>query len=123
MKCYYHPQEDAVGICKACLRGLCHVCAVDLEVALACRDRHENAVRTLLQINRNAAALGATYRHNRFLAPSFAIILGLLYAGWDYSSSKSLSYGSMIGFAIVVFGVVLLLINWRTTRQMDGKNT
>ncbi len=28
MKCYYHPKEDAVAICKSCGRGACQECTV-----------------------------------------------------------------------------------------------
>jgi len=28
MKCYYHPKEDAVAVCKSCGRGVCQECIV-----------------------------------------------------------------------------------------------
>ena len=44
MKCFYHPQADAVGLCKHCQRGLCPACACERDGGLACRDRHETQV-------------------------------------------------------------------------------
>ncbi len=50
MKCFNHPQIDAVGLCTACNRGLYADCAVDMERGLACKDRCEHEVRRLLDL-------------------------------------------------------------------------
>lgn len=50
MKCHSHPQADAVGICFACMRGVCADCAVDQGRGLACRGRCEAEVRRLLDL-------------------------------------------------------------------------
>lgn len=47
MKCFYHPDREAVGICSACSKGLCAGCATDMGRGLACRDRCEPEVRRL----------------------------------------------------------------------------
>lgn len=36
MKCFYHIDRDAVGICKFCHKGLCPECAIDSNAGLAC---------------------------------------------------------------------------------------
>jgi hypothetical protein len=36
VKCFHHPSDDAVGLCKACGKGVCRACAVDLGEGLAC---------------------------------------------------------------------------------------
>jgi len=54
MKCFNHPQSDAVGTCKHCQRGLCHECASEREGGLACRGRCEtqvDAVNALIRRN------------------------------------------------------------------------
>src|SRR5258708_9043068 len=54
MRCFYHPQADAVGTCKHCHRGLCRDCASEREGGLACRGRCEaavDAVNALLRRN------------------------------------------------------------------------
>ena len=50
MKCFNHPEIDAIGLCTACNRGLCVDCVVDLERGLACKDRCEHEVRRLLDL-------------------------------------------------------------------------
>ena len=44
MRCFYHPQAEAVGVCKNCMRGLCTGCAADVGNGLACRERCEAQV-------------------------------------------------------------------------------
>ena len=50
MKCFSHPEVDAVGLCTACNRGLCAECAVDMRRGLACKGRCEHEVRRLLDL-------------------------------------------------------------------------
>jgi hypothetical protein len=45
MECFYHEGAAAVGSCRACLKGLCRRCAVELEGGLACPNRCEPQVR------------------------------------------------------------------------------
>ncbi len=42
MKCFYHPEKDAVGICFACSKGVCKQCAIETHNGLACNDTCEN---------------------------------------------------------------------------------
>ena len=48
MECFYHAGVPAVGSCRACLKGLCRPCAVELEAALACPTGCEPLARTLV---------------------------------------------------------------------------
>jgi hypothetical protein len=48
MECFYHPGAPAVGSCRACMKGLCRECAIDLEGGLACGDRCEPAVQAVI---------------------------------------------------------------------------
>lgn len=36
MKCYNHPEVDAVGTCKNCCKGICRDCLTDTYKGLAC---------------------------------------------------------------------------------------
>lgn len=50
MKCFNHPQSDAIGMCKNCQKGLCSTCVVDVGDGLACRNSCEGKVRLLNKI-------------------------------------------------------------------------
>jgi Na+/serine symporter len=59
MKCFYHPDIDAVGLCKHCSRGICRDCVAEREDGLACRDRHEQAVDDISNlVSRNVRLTG-----------------------------------------------------------------
>ena len=50
MKCFSHPDRDAVGVCKSCQKGVCGGCAIDLGKGLACRTTCEADVRGLISL-------------------------------------------------------------------------
>lgn len=49
MDCFYHSGRRAVGLCRLCFRGLCGECAMDLDRALACRNRCEEHAQALIR--------------------------------------------------------------------------
>jgi hypothetical protein len=49
MECFHHEGAAAVGSCRACLKGLCRRCAVELEGGLACPGRCEPFVAGLVR--------------------------------------------------------------------------
>src|SRR5471030_371452 len=90
MRCYNHHDIEAVGTCKFCGRGLCPGCAAEVEKAVACRDRCESEVATILSLNRNALQFAKSTKQARYLAPTMIIVvggvlatLGLTYDGID----------------------------------------
>lgn len=50
MKCFYHPEIDAVGICKSCSKGICMECSVDLGKGIACKGGCEEEVKAINQM-------------------------------------------------------------------------
>lgn len=91
MKCARHPEHDAIGICLACARGVCVECAVDLDRALACRDRCEPEVRRLLDLRDFSFAQPSTQeailhrsKHAYRRSGLFFLLLGTMFAGWSY---------------------------------------
>ena len=45
MRCFTHQEKEAVAICRACGKGLCPDCGVDLGRGLSCRGRCEQDAR------------------------------------------------------------------------------
>jgi hypothetical protein len=62
MKCFYHPDAEAVGLCKHCQRGLCSACASERDGGLACRDRHESQVDQVSALIRRNVQVGVKSR-------------------------------------------------------------
>lgn len=50
MKCFHHPESDAVGLCTCCSKAVCRECAVDLKRGLACKGACEIEVRRMLDL-------------------------------------------------------------------------
>jgi hypothetical protein len=47
MKCFYHPELDAIGLCKNCSRALCMICTAEVTGILYCRGGCEAAARAV----------------------------------------------------------------------------
>ena len=110
MRCYYHQDREAVGICKSCNRGLCADCAAEIGAGLACRDRCEAEVA---QLNSLLEKAPASYRTTRgvylrsawlfFIWGGATLILGLFLL--RFATAPGVGYGS------VVLGSFLLLFS------------
>jgi hypothetical protein len=102
MKCFYHQDREAVGLCKACLKGLCVDCGVDLNVALACRGKHEDQARKLSRIQVRAGLIGSMF-------PVILIAMGLLFATWGLLSQPISFFTVLFGIGLVVLAVVVTI--------------
>lgn len=61
MKCYYHEDKDAVGICTLCEKGICKDCAIEYNGKLYCKscfDIVKNRKERKLARNTKKAFLG-----------------------------------------------------------------
>lgn len=119
MRCYNHHENEAIGICRFCGRGLCPGCAIEVEKAVACRDRCESEVATILSLNRNALQFAKSTKQARYLAPTMLIVvggvltaLGLMYRGFDLAI--------FAGGVVVAIGVAFLVIQYRMARGLKA---
>lgn len=106
MRCYYHPNIDAVGGCKNCSRGLCMECAVDVGNGLACRTHCEDEVRSLNDvIQRNKTSYQKTQSAYTRTAIFYAVLgaLCLLDGLLDWRG---------YGWIVTPAGVVFLFAAW-----------
>lgn len=47
MKCFNHPEVDAVGVCKYCYKGLCKECTRVVESGIYCSEKCANEVAAI----------------------------------------------------------------------------
>lgn len=47
MRCFNHPDSEAVAICKHCGRGICRDCVIDTGCGLACSPACEEEVKSV----------------------------------------------------------------------------
>ena len=87
MKCYIHPDREAVGVCTICKRGVCRSCEVILD------GRHYCKVHAEKRLVREERAAGL---HQRGTAITLASILAIL---------GGLS-GFVVGFLLILIGLL-----------------
>jgi hypothetical protein len=112
MNCFNHPDQAAIGTCKACSKGMCADCAVDLGSGLACKGAHEQRVKDLeMIISSNAKAYRSAPR-NMFLMPVFFVFMGLVFAGYSLYNGRPMSHVSVVmGGGFIVFGILNFLVS------------
>jgi hypothetical protein len=120
MRCHRHPEVEAIGVCLACLRGVCAECGAEVGRALACRARCEVDVRRLLDLrefNLKQPVIQATViqrtRRIQTLAGIFLIFSGI---GVIVLGLVAPSYAPLIilGAILAPYGVLTLRAALRT---------
>lgn len=113
MRCYNHADRESVGSCKACCKGLCAECAVDLGFALSCHGPHEQRNAEIEElISRNASVQRAAGRA-KYAAPVFYLFMGLIFTGYGLLSSREMSFVVLLGIGFLAFGIYALVANLR----------
>ena len=104
MNCFNHHDRVAIGTCKACAKGLCMDCTVDLGHGLACKGKHEEVVESYNNIlNFNKRTVASTPK-NIYLAPVFTIIFGSAFLWYD---RERMDFLFILGCVFIVYGVVV----------------
>ena len=113
MKCYYHQQQDAIGTCKSCQRGLCPDCAADFPQGLACRGKCGEDVQSVIQPVQNNLELSPTTtsiiqasRPGRVIAWGFLMIMGIVFCFWGIY--ETMPFVAALGVVFQFLGVFLL---------------
>jgi hypothetical protein len=126
MRCFVHHDHEAVGICRACNKGLCPDCAVDLGHSISCRGAceqkaqkmHAEFVRGIAMMNRSEAILNAQKR-GRFILLAFCILLGAVYIGFNFSARDPFNFGTVSGAIFLIFGLALFVRQHRMYKTID----
>ena len=102
MKCYRHREQDAVGVCASCGKGLCmQTCAHESAFGLHCDATCAKRMRE--REPRGDASVGWVWS-----AVLIVVGGGLLYYGYLYSE-WTMSVPNLLGMLFLWYGVVLLL--------------
>lgn len=117
MRCFNHPDRESIGCCKACSKGLCSECAVDLEHGLACRNKHEQSVEALHQIALSASRAEASSRKAKYAGAAFTALMGVLFLGYGYLMQGIGGFMSLLGGAFLVNSLVVFVANRRALRR------
>jgi sulfite exporter TauE/SafE len=117
MRCYYHPEKPAVGICKHCQRGLCNDCAAVIEDVLACKNRHEEEVLAMEQLTaRNifqSKRVSSAYTRNAI----FYGLVGTLFTGFGLYQYPFLGLQAVFFILIGLFLLYAAVANYFEARK------
>ena len=117
MKCFVHHDQDAVGTCKNCQKGLCLVCAVDSGQAITCRGACEERVAKVEKLMQRNMTLSDAQKRVRYLYPVFIIVVGVLFVGWGVSYGEPMNFSTYVGIALIVYGLIFLRSNIRWSKE------
>jgi hypothetical protein len=91
MKCFDHPESDAVAICIVCGKACCKICGLDLGRVVCCKGRCEVEARRLTDL-----------RDFSFAQPSLAESRMKWAAG---AQVRGAAFISLMGVGFIVFGI------------------
>jgi len=107
MRCFYHPEHNAVGICSSCHRGICIECAREIGKSLACAQKCEEDV-TIDEVRiPTIDGIRAQLNDGQSLPFIFGPV-GLLILSWSVPPAILLHNREVVIF--IIFGVMYLLI-------------
>ncbi|MFO0880392.1 MAG: hypothetical protein U0840_23855 [Gemmataceae bacterium] len=118
MKCFYHQDRDAVGLCQSCGRGLCLGCAADLTEALACQGKCERSVHRLLAVRKSSLETVRPGLGARLVVPAFLMLTGLLFVAVSQLILSLKLVLLPLGALALLGGVAAFVVPWRQARRL-----
>lgn len=112
MKCYNHPDHEAIGICKACGKALCRDCVHESENVITCGQGCSEAVASQKELLAMQAAQVRNARRINFLAALFSIGMGIIFMLFSQAGFGLVyDFIMLLGGCFTGYGLVALLIN------------
>lgn len=103
MRCFYHPDREAVGLCKNCAKGLCAESAIDVGHGLACPgpcEKRVEHVNSVIDKSQAIASTSASFVGDGMLA--LAVVIGcfgvVAWVAWGDAA---------VGFWLLALGAIL----------------
>jgi hypothetical protein len=112
MKCFNHPESEAIAICKACGKAVCKECGLESENGIACQQRCANTLSTQNELYAIQAAHFKNIKRMNIMGSLFSIIMGILFI---YFSSQGFGlvydFIFLLGAGFIVYGIVAQVVN------------
>ena len=118
MKCFYHQSEDAVGLCKACSKGVCPSCAIDVGGGLACRETCVEAVKAINSLVTRNVKISVVNKRATYVWPIFFFVMGSIFLLESLLGSRRPEpFGLVLGIA---FACLSLYLGWLQRSALRG---
>jgi hypothetical protein len=122
MRCFRHPQTEAVGACKYCFKGVCTDCAKDSGIGIVCSPQCEEEVKSLKAIvdrSKQAFPLVArTHVRNSILLALFGLAF---FAFSAVARSDSFMFPFLFSFGLIMgIGAIFSFLMGRRYAKSSG---
>ena len=121
MKCFNHHENDAVGVCKNCLKGICSECATDIGGGITCSEQCKLIAKDTIAMVKNSVASQKDFKKGgTYLGPLFFTLMGLGFIGFGLYEKGFGNFGFLFGSLFTLFGILLFILNYRhANRKTD----
>ncbi|QDU20578.1 hypothetical protein [Urbifossiella limnaea] len=107
MNCFAHQAAPAVGICRACGKGVCAACAADTGAGLACPGACEDRVLLLGRMVDSNARVMRTADRQVWSSGMLGVVMGVLFlalAVWTYKEVHVMLTALTGGMGLIFLG-------------------
>lgn len=107
MNCFTHQAAPAVGICRACGKGVCAACAADTGAGLACPGACEDRVLLLGRIVDSNAGMVRAADRQVWSSGMLGVVMGVLFlalAVWVHKQAHVVTTAMLGGMGLVLLG-------------------
>ena len=118
MKCYVHTSVDAIGVCKACQKGLCRECAVDAGHAITCKGNCESIAADYEASRKRTSVTYQTATTSWYQYPMFVLLTGGAFLVWGIETEGfGMNFMVILGAIFFAFGLVRIIVTLRWVKQ------
>ena len=108
MNCFNHRDRPAIGLCKACLKGLCGDCITELRNGLACKGSCEDRVDMINRILDSNSQVMSAARHQVRTGGMLSLLMAIgcsVFAVWAHFEME----GSFLPYFLGLLAVFTFL--------------
>jgi hypothetical protein len=122
MHCFYHPQDEAAGVCRNCGRGVCRDCIEIVEDAIACRGKCTERVAGIQRMLRGNQRTYATNAKQLRQGGIYALFSGGLFVlmGIIFMTSMIGDFGRYMGAIMIGLGALIAIRGLSSMRASTG---
>ncbi len=105
MNCFAHQTAPAVGICRACGKGVCAPCAADTGAGLACPGPCEDRVLLLGRIVDSNAGMVRAANRQMWSSGMLGVVMGALFltiAVWTHKEAHVVMTAMLGGMGLIL---------------------
>jgi hypothetical protein len=107
VNCFAHQTAPAVGICRACGKGVCAGCAADTGAGLGCKDSCEERVLLLGRIVDSNAGMVRAADRQTWSSGMLGVVMGVLFlaiAVWTHKEAHVVMTTMLGGMGLILLG-------------------